>query len=235
MSTWMMSRRARGARWAVVGIGSLLAAAGLASRASAVHSLVEQISTGPTGGNGAVQAKFAGASADGSRVFFTTAESLVTDDTDTAVDIYERSGGQTMLVSTGPTGGNGAAQAKFAGALADGSRVFFTTAEPLVTDDTDSSVDVYERSGGQTTLVSTGPAGGNGAVDASFDGASANGSRVFFDTWEPLVSADTDLEFDVYERSGGQTTLVSVGTTAGSGTYTAGFAGASADGSRVYF
>ena len=27
-------------------------------------------------------------------------------DTDTAPDVYERAGGQTMLVSTGPDGGN---------------------------------------------------------------------------------------------------------------------------------
>src|SRR5262245_31455628 len=108
MSTWRMSRRARGARWAAVGIGSLLAAAGLASRASAEHSLVERVSTGPAGGNGAFQGFFAGASADGSRVFFATQEPLVGADTDTELDVYERSGGQTTLVSTGPTGGNGA-------------------------------------------------------------------------------------------------------------------------------
>ena len=41
-------------------------------------------------------------------------------DTDTAIDVYERSGGQTTLVSTGPTGGNGTFHAFFAGASADG-------------------------------------------------------------------------------------------------------------------
>ena len=35
---------------------------------------------------------------------------------------------------------------------------------------------MYERAGGQTTLVSTGPTGGNGAFEASFEGASADGS-----------------------------------------------------------
>ena len=38
------------------------------------------------------------ASTDGTRVFYTTTESLVSADTDTAVDVYERSGGQTALV-----------------------------------------------------------------------------------------------------------------------------------------
>ena len=61
--------------------------------------------------------------------------------------------------------------------------------------DTDTSIDVYERAGGQTTLVSTGPTGGNGAFHASFRGASADGTRVFFETVESLVSADTDTTY----------------------------------------
>ena len=73
-------------------------------------------------------------------------------------------------VSTGPAGGNGSIPACYRGSSADGTRVFFTTDEQLVTADTDSSGDVYERSGGTTTLVSTGPAGGNGAFDADLRG-----------------------------------------------------------------
>jgi hypothetical protein len=46
--------------------------------------------------------------------------------------------------------------------------------------------------------VSTGPAGGNGAFDALFAGLSADGSRVFFLTSEPLVVADTDANRDIY-------------------------------------
>ena len=38
----------------------------------------------------------------------------------------------------------------------DGSRVFIGTSEQLVSGDTDSSFDCYERSGGTTTLVSQG-------------------------------------------------------------------------------
>src|SRR4051812_46726616 len=113
MNTRMVSIRGRGARWAAVGFVSLLAAAGLASRASAEHSVLEQVSTGPTGGNGAFAPNFVGASADGTRVFFVTGESLVSADTDVAQDLYERAGGQTTLVSTGPTGGNGVLNAFF--------------------------------------------------------------------------------------------------------------------------
>ena len=158
-------RSRRGRRRTAVAIGSLLAAA-FAASAPAEHSLLELVSTGPAGGNGAFGAFFEGASADGARVFFDTSESLVSADTDASQDVYERSGGQTTLVSTGPTGGNGALAATFSGASADGARVFFDTDESLVSGDTDASSDVYERSGGQTTLISTGPDGGNGAFGA---------------------------------------------------------------------
>ena len=95
-------------------------------------------------------------------------EQLVASDTDTAPDVYERSGGTTTLLSTGPVGGNGSADATFRAASRDGSRVFFETSEQLVSADTDSAVDVYERVGGTTTLLSTGPAGGNGSAEAIY-------------------------------------------------------------------
>ena len=70
--------------------------------------------------------------------------------------------------------------------------MFFETDEQLLAADTDSQTDVYERSGGTTTLVSTGPAGGNGAFFVAFGGVSADGTRVVFETDEQLVGADTD-------------------------------------------
>ena len=120
-------------------------------------------------------------SADGARVLFSTAESLVSADTDTQTDLYERSGGQTTLISIGPDGGNGPFGANFAGVSTDGASVLFETSEPLISADTDAQNDVYERSGGQTTLISTGPAGGNGAFEPSFEGVSADGAVVLFE------------------------------------------------------
>ena len=158
------------------------------------------VSTVPAGGNGAFGASFAGASTDGTRVFFETDEPLLGADTDAQFDVYERSAGQTTLLSTGPAGGNGAFGAAISGNSADGARVFFETDESLVSADTDTQQDAYERSGGQTTLLSTGPAGGNGALDAFVTGASADGARVFVGTEESLVSADTDAETDIYVR-----------------------------------
>jgi hypothetical protein len=121
------------------------------------------------------------------------------------------------LISTGPSGGNGPLTAAYAGSSTDGERVFFETLERLVAADTDNRNDVYENASGATSLVSTGPAGGNGSVDAFFYGASADGASVLFGTSERLTAADTDSAPDVYERAGGATTLVSTGSTGGNG------------------
>ena len=102
-------------RRVVVVIGALLATGVLAASAAGEHNVLELISTGPAGGNGAADSEFRGASSDGARVFFDTDESLVSADTDTRLDVYERSGGQTTLISTGPAGGNGDFGAGFVG------------------------------------------------------------------------------------------------------------------------
>src|SRR5687768_10088349 len=69
----------------------------------------------------------------------------------------------TNWLSTSPTAGNGAFDASIEGFSDDGTRTFFQTAEQMSPDDTDSSPDIYMRAGSTTTLISTGPAGGNGA------------------------------------------------------------------------
>jgi hypothetical protein len=182
---------------------------------------------------GGIDAQYAGASADGSHVYFTTSESLVSADTDTSVDVYERVGTTTTLISTGSTGGNGAFDAQFAGVSADGTHVFFETKEQLTSADTDGSSDVYDRSGGTTTEVSVSPIGGNSAIDSFYTGTSTDGSKVFFESYDKLTSDDTDSgRKDVYQRSGGTVTLMSTG---GNGPYGAVFDGATPDGTHVFF
>ena len=222
-------------RRAVVVIGALLATGALAAGAAGEHSVLELVSTGPAGGNGAPDSEFGGASSDGARVFFGTDESLVSTDTDTQLDVYERSGGQTTLISTGPIGGNGDLPAGFWDVSADGAHVFFSTREALVSADGDTAQDIYERSAGQTTLISTGSAGGNDDLSAQLEGLSSDGAHAFFLTEERLESGDTDTQWDVYERSGGQTTLVSTGPSGGNGAFNAIFGGASAGGGRAFF
>jgi hypothetical protein len=205
----------------------------LSLTASANHSQTDLVSIGPDGGNGAFDTQYGGTSADGSHVYYTTTESLVSADTDSSTDVYERVGTTTTLISTGPTGGNGAYQARFAGVSADGTHVFFDTKEALTSSDTDSARDVYERFGGTTTEVSIGPTGGNTAVDSFYVGDSTDGTKVFFVSYDGLTSDDTDSGTkDVYERSEGVVTMLSTG---GDGTYGADFDGATPDGTHVFF
>ena len=178
---------------------------------------------------------FAGASADGGVVLFGTDEALVPADTDSSTDLYRQASGRTTLVSRGQINGNGEVGAYFVGASANASRVFFSTDERLVPADSDDSADIYQRFRGRTTLVSAGRINASGDFDATFDGASGGGRRVFFSTDEKLVAADTDAAADIYQRSGGRTKLVSIGQINGNGDFAPTFFRASANGSRVLF
>ena len=199
------------------------------------HSRYERVSAGRINGNGAFEAGSAGVSADGAKLFFETDEALVGADTDTSKDVYQRSNGVTTRVSTGTAGGNGAFDAEFLASSSDGSRVYFETEEALVAADTDGSSDVYGRVAGVTILISTGPAGGNGAFDAEFHAVSSDGTRVFFSTSEQLVAADTDVVEDIYRRIGLSTTRISSGAVNGNGAIAANFRHVTPDGTRVFF
>ena len=190
---------------------------------------------GQINGNGDVGAYFDGASADASRVFFSTDEQLVAADTDAVADIYQRFRGRTTLVSAGQINGNGDLDATFNGASSGGRKVFFTTDEKLVAADTDAAADIYERSGGGTKLVSAGQINGNGDFAPVFFRASADGSRALFETTERLVRADTDSSYDIYQRAFGATTLVSAGRINGNGDHEAFADAASTDGRRLFF
>lgn len=208
------------------------------------------------GGNGSANALYAGSSPDGESVFFETRESLASADADAAQDIYERSAGETTLVtrraaSCEPVAcGDQELDARVvrtdgvpSGVYDDGEKIFFFSKERLVVEDSDEFFDAYVRdlTGGGTTLVSQADSTcitlgcGNGAHNANFSGASADGTHAFFVTPEPLVPPDTDAQTDVYDRSGGATTLVSVGSINGNGAYGAQLQGVSFDGSRAFF
>ena len=197
------------------------------------------LSIGPVGGNGDLEfdydAFFDGVSADGSKVWLDTDERLTADDTDTSFDIYERSGLAITRISTGPAGGNGEFDAFFDAASDSGSRVFFDTQEPLAAADTDAGHDIYERAAGATILMSVGPAGGNGGQFSAFAAITSDGLNLFFSSPERLTADDTDSEQDVYQRAGGATIRVSAGATGGNAEAPSFYAGASADGSRVFF
>ncbi|HEU5253315.1 MAG TPA: hypothetical protein VFU16_08340 [Solirubrobacterales bacterium] len=188
----------------------------------------------PGCGTGNFAATFRGASADGTKAFFTTDAQLDVADTDALLDIYRRdlAGGQTTLVSTpGTCPAATDCSAVYGGVSADGAHAYFETNERLVGADEDDSRDVYEWSGGEPTLVSTGPAAVKEDRTATFSGASFDSARIYFETDESLVAADNDSVNDVYERSGGATALISLGPAGGNAASPASFAWVSPDGS----
>jgi hypothetical protein len=216
--------------------------------------VTREVSLGPTGGNSAYAAQFEGLDENGTRVFFSTEERLVAEDTDLQADVYMRAldTGTTVLVTLGeaacaPTCGNGTQPATFANATQAGDKVFFETKERLSSLDTDNSTDLYQRNlagSGSTTLVSQGesacaPACGNGESEVSRRGVSGDGRYAYFVTTERLVAADTDDAPDIYARDiqGGSTFLVSSGGCGGCGNGGAVpiFDGASSAGTRVFF
>src|SRR5215207_8856392 len=165
------------------------------------------------GGSGPVSLR--AMSSDGVRIFMSTTAQLLAADTDAATDLYERVNGTTTNLLTPGT----ALAVEWAGASTDGSHVFFHTSESLNTVlDTDARRDVYERAANLTVLLSTSATAGNGAFDASFQRASADGTRVIFTTGEALDPSDHDGDGgdpydDIYLRAAGVTTMVTAGDT----------------------
>jgi Tol biopolymer transport system component len=223
----------------------LAAALVVPASASGEHSVPELITTGPGTGD-ITWSSPVSASPDGKRVLFSTYNPLVPEDVDQCEpepefiypceDIYQRLGGVTSLVSTGPTDTHGPWGAGMRGAFAskDRTRVFFGTGAALVAADTNGSGDIYERSAGTTTLISTGQA----TPEWSLLGISEDGSRVFFRTADRLSPEDTDNCADYYERAAGTNRLLTVGITTLpnplSTCATLSWAGSSADGARVF-
>ncbi|MFL5873392.1 MAG: hypothetical protein ACJ75T_07970 [Solirubrobacterales bacterium] len=82
---------------------------------------------------------------DDGHAYFTTAAALLSADRNAANDVYEYFRGRLTLISPGDADFS----ATLAGISADGSDVFFTTAQGLVSRDTDGTYDIYDaRIGG---------------------------------------------------------------------------------------
>lgn len=177
------------------------------------------VATGSGEAGGADDASFRYVTPDGDSVFFQTVKRLVAADTDSAIDVYERSPQGLALVSTGP--GGGSEPARFQAATPDGSRVLFATTGALTSDDGDAAVDLYERAGGTTSLMTTGTAQGIAALNRREGeifgiprrraAISGDGQRVIFATAERLSPADLDEQVDLYEAAGGAISLLSTG------------------------
>lgn len=151
----------------------------------------------------------------GAAALLVTASQLSASDLDGRSDAYLfNAASETFVrVSSGPEGGNGPFDVGIAprameeneqppNALsADGSRVFFVTAERLVSSDLNERSDIYEWVEGAVGLLSSGLAG----IAAEYNGASEDGKSVFFTTTATLLPRDRDGgDRDIYTaRLGG--------------------------------
>jgi Tol biopolymer transport system component len=190
----------------------------------------ELVTSGTCAQGSGCGSSFNAATSDGNSLIFTTTEQLSPADSDSSADVYSAAAPSWMpaLISEGepacaPACGNGPSAAIFNASAADGSKTVFTTAESLAPADTDSAADIYLRDAAAQTTTLLSPSGVCPLKDpcgAVYTGASADRSHVFFQTGERLTAEDVDSESDVYERSAGQTRIVSVGnaTTVGPAT-----------------
>lgn len=81
------------------------------------------------------------------------------------------------------------------GVSSDGSRIFFSSPDPLVAGDTNGDFDTYEWENGSVLLLSS----GTSADYSLLLDNSESGSDVFFATSDGLAQGDTDAGFDVYD------------------------------------
>jgi len=138
-------------------------------------------------------------SRDGGVALISTFSAPEGTDTDGQLDVYRYDAGTDSLtrLSAGSSGGNGPFSAAFPGTgieadhravSIDGQRAFFETAEPLIAEDHNEVADVYEWSGGQLHLVSS----GEGADPAQLEGSSLDGGTVVFRSSASLLPRDRD-------------------------------------------
>ena len=179
----------------------------------------------PTGTDVGGHVDFAGASVDGTHVFFHSTDGLAGGDTNGLMDTFERFDGTTKLVTAPATEEGGFVL----DVNEEGTRALFHSYSEVTADDPDppdcvhvipsnSNVyceDVYERSGGNTTLVSSSSAPADEAGPGGAERGQFAGERILFDASSKLIGADDDDPqnyTDVYARNeGGGIELLSPG------------------------
>lgn len=173
-----------------------------------------RVSAGPAGGNGSFDADivspikgvFGAAapvralSADGRQAFFGTAEQLLPEDHDKALDVYGWADGQLELISPG----TGEAPYEFAGSSGDGSTVLFRTTQTLLPAD---------RDGGERDLYAART--GGGFPSAPEAGAGCTGESCLGPAPARAARGGLPSETEKPERIHGKLRLSRIGPSAG--------------------
>ena len=140
---------------------------------------------------------------DGSHVAFVTADRLTSYDNTGHQEMYSYTPATEAIVcdSCNPSGAPATAGV-FASQnglfQTEDGRTFFSTTESLVPRDTNQATDVYEFTGGRPHLIT--PGTGTATVGAAQElpgliGVSANGTDVYFSTFDSLISEDHNGNF----------------------------------------
>jgi hypothetical protein len=167
----------------------------------AASGALTHITRDPSGPEGDFNAYYAGHSSDGARVAFSTQEPLAPTDTDTASDVYLREAGGNLIHVTDGPGPDRNMDAGTYAVSSDATRVLFSTSEPLLPADTDTTADAYlHLPGGALVLVSDDPTGGDDELAVAVMVASSDLSRIVLATTERMAGTDTDTAYDLNER-----------------------------------
>src|SRR4051812_47460102 len=139
-------------------------------------------------GTGAAPSLFAGVSADGGRVIYTTVNRDLPSDTDSSSDLYERRrDGSLRQVSAG----NGAFSAFFVAISASGGDIIFASSEKLA-GDADAQQDLFDRRADGTLRLVTPRTAAPVPIPSGPVALTDDGATLFIRTAEALVGADKD-------------------------------------------
>jgi RHS repeat-associated protein len=157
-----------------------------------------RVSVGPGGVQGNAQSNTAVVATDGSVVFRSGAENLVSNDGNFLVDLFLRAGGLTLRVAEDSHGGSITGDGRFI--------VFYSAQSNLVPGDTNGFEDTFlrDQQEGTTELISQSSLGAIGNSGGWRPSVSADGRYVAFDSSSTnLVSGDTNGFADIFVRDRG--------------------------------
>lgn len=166
----------------------------------------------PGENTGGSQPEIEGESPDGETVFFSTESALDPRDLNDHSDLYAWRNGSVELMNVGPrssdSGHYGRSHLAFPG---EGGDVFFYSSDQLVAADSSGDTDLYLRSGGETTLISTDTKGRSGGGGADFVERFDEGRKIAIITADRWTPEDRDDGQDLYVREGNELALITKG------------------------
>jgi hypothetical protein len=145
-------------------------------------------------------------SPDGAHASFLTADRLTSYDNAGHPEIYSftPASGNLVCDSCNPSGQPATADVEASQDglfMADDGRTFFSTSESLIPRDTNEGVDVYEFVDGRPQLITPGTGTADRGSPGEFPGlvaVSANGTDIYFGTFDSLISEDHNGNFLKY-------------------------------------